>query len=167
MGHRFQLFTLRADWSLLCGGTVSTSPPQASEGFKRYLGEVKSVAFSPDGQKLVAISENVSIRAASALQWHILEGNYPEWVGSFTASVKCRQGAVDVVDRWITVNQKRMIWPPPARTTWMLGTKLAIGSPTGIVTILNSDLKLTLCFFCTPLSWLYTCSARIFAYCHR
>lgn len=52
--------------------------------------------------------------------------------------------ALSVTDRWVTVHRKRMIRLPPDRQAWEFvihGSTLAVGSPSGIATILNLDFK--------------------------
>lgn len=110
-----------------------------------------SVAFSPDGQKVAfksrdLISNEIIVRfwdIASGSRLQTLEG-HPDWVRSFATSTDNQLEALNVTDRWVTVNKKRMIWLPPARRGSEFdvhGTKIAMGSASGTVTILNLDFK--------------------------
>ena len=148
-------------WDVVSGSEVRTiedvTDVKSDNGVRYYVSEdtgrynAMSVAFSPDGQKVACKSRNpVSMKIivrfwdiASGSRLQTLEG-HPDWVRSFATSTDNQLEALNVTDRWVTVNKKRMIWLPPARrasTFAVYGTKIAIGSPSGILTILNLDFK--------------------------
>lgn len=108
--------------------------------------DVSSVKFSPDGQKLASLSYDGTVRiwnAESGLPLQTIADDY-NWVRSSAISTANQPGVLSITGRWVTVNQERIIWLPPNRQASKFvthGTKIAIGSTTGVVTILDLDFE--------------------------
>ena len=67
------------------------------------------------------------------------------WVGSDAFPTANQLYELGFIDRWVTVNQTRTVWLSPARQASAFATsrtKIAIGSPSGVVTMSDLDLKL-------------------------
>ena len=111
---------------------------------------ITSVTFSPDGQKLALLSCNYITyvwNAVSGLPLRRVAGDY-DWVRSSAISpVSLRDTqpeGLSVVGRWVTMNEKKIVWLPQNRQASKFvtyGTKIAIGSTAGVVTILDLDFK--------------------------
>ena len=133
--------------SIVCLWDVATGSPRKLFSKARvfwYNSCISSVAFSADGTKLVSLeSKNIfdiwDIRHEQLLNW-----KNPSLIELHAATANSPYG-LSLIDRWITVNQKRIIRVPPNRhgsAFATYGTKVAIGSSSGAVTLLDLDLEL-------------------------
>ena len=123
---------------------------------ERYrYGLITSVKFSPDGQKLALLSLH-SIKcvwdAVFGLPLQTVADDY-NWVQSSAISTVNQPEVLSITGRWVTMNEKKILWLPPARQASefvIYGTKIAIGSTTGVVTILDLDLNQMDPYFTSP-----------------
>ena len=107
---------------------------------------VVSVAFSPDGQKIVSGSWDQTVRiwdtATGSLQ-QTLEG-HPASAHSIAASSGSYPKTILINRRWVTINGRKALWLPYSRRSSCfdsLGNGLVIGSASGVVTIVKFDLN--------------------------
>ena len=151
---------------------------------------IKTLVFSPYGQKLASLSSHRSPHKSTIRLWNVATGSLLETIthpiyvtsvlfladgaelppvaGEYIWNAKCgvrlrivtnalswidigihyyanQLYGLDVSSRWVLVNQKRVIWLPIARKAFTIasfGTKVAIGSVSGVVTILDMDPEL-------------------------
>lgn len=156
-------------WDVVSGSELRTienvTDVKSDNGVRYYVSEdtgrynAMSVAFSPDGQKVAFTSPERRLMGLTVRFWDVASGSRlqtlegrPDWVRSSALSTDKQLEALNVTDRWVTVNEKRMIWLPPAQRDSVFdvrGTKIAMGSASGIVTILNLDFK-QMDFFTDP-----------------
>jgi WD40 repeat protein len=106
---------------------------------------VSSVAFSPDGLKIVSGSNDSAVRvwdAQSGEALQTLEGHSGE-VNSVAFSPEGSLVRLNANDHWVTWCQKGVIYLPENRQVARLAlyrNKLVIGSRSGIVTLFEIDL---------------------------
>ena len=113
-----------------------------------HSGWVYSVAFSPDGQKIVSGSWDQTVRvwdAAAGTLLQTLEGHSHSVhsVLSVATSLDDSSKRLSVKYFWIMVDEKKAIWLPPNRRAQELASfknKIAIKSSSGIVTIIRFNL---------------------------
>ncbi|KAL6811852.1 WD40-repeat-containing domain protein [Trichoderma camerunense] len=106
---------------------------------------VESVAISKDDQKIVSRSDDQIVRVWDAESGSLLQTaeDYSELIDSAAIARDSQLGELNVSDRWVTFCQKRVILLPENRRVHSLvarGSKVAIGSRSGIVTVLGLDL---------------------------
>ncbi|KAM0802098.1 hypothetical protein BDR22DRAFT_961777 [Usnea florida] len=115
---------------------------------KRFAGSSflwdNSLAFSPDGGKLVTSKNNRILDC-----W---DTEFGQWLRrddrssvNLRAATTIPSYGVSLKDQWVTVNQQRLIRVPPDRRSMSFfeyGTKIAIGSFSGVMTLLDLNLEL-------------------------
>ena len=110
---------------------------------------ISSVLFSVDGVKLVSFSNMGILDIWNTDSGRLLRQEDHSLIDLHTPTVNPSYG-LNLIDRWITVSEKRLIRVPPDRQgsafathgTATYGTKVAIGSFSGVVTLLELDLEL-------------------------
>ena len=108
------------------------------------ISPVKWVAFSVNGVKLVSLNQDSISDTWDTESGQRLEQKDRPLIDLHAAAVYPSYG-LNFIDRWITVNEKRLIRVPPDRqvSAWATyGTKIAIGSFLGAMTLLDLDLEL-------------------------
>ena len=106
-----------------------------------HSGSVLWVAFSPDGQKIASGDKTVRVWDAAGSLLQTLEG-HSDSVNSLAMSFENPQEIISVSDRWVLIDQARAIFLPENRRAGSCassGSKLVIGSRSGIVTFFRFD----------------------------
>ena len=131
-------------WSLgflICLWDVTTRSLRKT--FRSYR-DITSVVFSADGVKLVTLEKNHIVDVWDAESGLSLERENYSLIDLHSTTADPSYG-LDIIDHWITVHEKKLIRVPPDRhgsAFATYGTKVAIGSYSGVVTILRLGLEL-------------------------
>ena len=103
-----------------------------------------SVVFSIDGVELVSSRKRYILDIWNTESGQLLKQEDRSLIDLLITTANPSY-KINIIDRWITVNEQRLICVPPDRrvsTFATYGTKVAIGSFSGVVTLLNLDLEL-------------------------
>ena len=103
-----------------------------------------SVLFSVDGVKLVCLKRKDILDVWNTESGQVLKREDRSLIDLHAPTANLPYG-LSLIDRWITVNEKRLIRVPPDRQGSAFatyGTKVAIGSHSGVVTLLDLNLEL-------------------------
>ena len=111
-----------------------------------HSGCVNSVAFSPDGQKIVSGSDDKTVKVWDATTGSLLQtlNGHSDAVKSIATSLVNRLKTILVNHDWVTINEKKALWLPLNRRSICydsIGEALVIGSDSGLVTIIRFDLS--------------------------
>ena len=122
-------------WNVATGSLLETT---------KHPKYVTSVLFLADGAELPPVDGEYIWNAKCGVRLRIVT-NAPGWMHDRIHYDANQPYGLDVSSRWVTINHKRVIWLPKARQASILasyGTKVAIGSVSGVVTILKMDPEL-------------------------
>ena len=132
--HGWKYFTICL-WNVATGSLLETI---------QYPKYVHSVVFLVGGAAPAFFDGEYIWNAKCGVRLRIVT-TAPDWINDRIPDHANQPHGVDLSSRWVTVNQKRVVWLPETRaasTIGSYGTKVAIGSIYGVVTILDLDPKL-------------------------
>ena len=132
------------EWIIL-KPTVEKGWNSCLQTLEGHSGAVYSVAFSPDGQKIVSGSDDKTVRVWDTATGSLLQTlkGHPHPVTSIAASLNNHLRLILVDDHWVTIHGKKAIWLPHNRRgcSDSLNNSLVIGSDSSLVTIMRFDLN--------------------------
>ena len=122
-------------WNVATGSLLETI---------KYSGHIFSMVFLASEAELPPFNGDLIWDAKCGVRLKLVK-NVLGWLTRDNHYDTNQPYGLDLSNRWVTVNHKKVIWLPKARQASILasyGTKVAIGSVSGVVTILDMDPKL-------------------------